>query len=60
MVKSNKELATELMIAILNHNSKLTTYGPQGTVVSKISMVDAKVVASQVKHLKESLDSLDS
>ncbi|PTE69899.1 hypothetical protein BUY46_01845 [Staphylococcus devriesei] len=60
MSKSNKELATELMIAILEHNSKLTTHGPQGTVVSKVNMVDSKIVASHLKYLKGALDSMDN
>lgn len=59
MSKSNLELATELMIAILEHNSKLTRNGTQGTTISATTIVDSKTVASHVKNLKVALDEMD-
>lgn len=59
MSKSNLERATELMIAILENNSKLTRNGTQGTTISTTTIVDSKTVASHVKNLKVALDEMD-
>lgn len=52
MSKTDKELAVELTVALLNHNAKLHVGGVNGSDgASKAGVINAQVVASNYAYL---------
>ncbi|ATY56461.1 hypothetical protein QAC11_01125 [Staphylococcus aureus] len=59
MEKSNKELASELVIAMLEHNAKLTKSGVNGNPISSSSIINGEVIVNNLKYIKDYLDRMD-
>ena len=58
MSKTNKELATDLVIAMLEHNAKLTKFASSNPV-SSTSVVNGKVIVENLNYIKVALDEMD-
>ena len=59
MSKTNKELATDLVIAMLEHNAKLTKFATSSNPVSSTSVVNGKVIVENLNYIKVALDEMD-
>lgn len=60
MSKTNKELATDLVIAMLEHNAKLTKFAASSNPVSSTSVVNGKVIVENLNYIKAALDEMDN
>ena len=59
MSKTNKELATDLVIAMLEHNAKLTKFAANSNPISSNSVVNGKVIVENLNYIKAALDQMD-